>query len=133
MQKPENRYNSKFDAILGGLFLFIILAGVCAVIFGTCSVGDEQKVENKITHQFSAFNGYHRGLVRLTEEHLKDPDSFQHINTRHWKNLKDGVFDGTITVVMEYRAKNGFGGYEIGNIAAVYDVDGNLVKIEGTF
>lgn len=68
MQKPENRYNSKFDAILGGLFLFIILA-VCF---------------------FNIF-------------------------------------------VMEYRAKNSFGGYVIGNIAAVYDIEGNLVKIEGTF
>ena len=133
MQKPEKRYNDKLDVILGGLFCFIILAVVCAVIFATCSVSDEQKIDNKITHQFSAWNGYHRGLVRLTEEHLKDPDSFQHINTRHWKNLKDGVFVGTITVVMEYRAKNSFGGYAIGNIAAVYDVEGNLVKIEGTF
>ncbi len=133
MQKPEKRYNDKLDVILGGLFCFIILAVVCAVIFATCSVSDEQKMDNKITHQFSAWNGSHRGLVRLAEENLRDPDSFQHIKTNYVRNEKDGVFDGTITVVMEYRAKNGFGGYAIGNIAAVYDIEGNLVKIEGTF
>ena len=133
MQKPEN---SKSDTIICYIIVVIL---VCVWIFNTCSISDEKKIdskqtiENKITNQFSAWNGYHRGLVRLTEEHLKDPDSFQHINTRHWKNLKDGVFVGTITVVMEYRAKNSFGGYVIGNIAAVYDIEGNLVKIEGTF
>jgi len=133
MQKPEK---TKSDAII----YYIIATIACVWIFNTCSVSDdEQKIDNKqtieqkIERQFSAWNGYHRGLVRLTEENLRDPDSFQHIKTGYIKNSKDGVFDGTITVVMEYRAKNGFGGYAIGNIAAVYDVEGNLVKVIGTY
>ncbi|TPL01370.1 hypothetical protein FJ938_20845 [Mesorhizobium sp. B2-4-14] len=59
---------------------------------------------------FSGWDGSSRELVRLVTERLRDPDSFQHSTTKTSEPDKSGHR----TVLMEYRAKNGFGGYNVG-------------------
>ena len=60
---------------------------------------------------------------------MKDPDSFEHIETKITP-VKD---DGTHVLFMKYRAKNRFGGYNIGNATAIINnanCDATLVSIE---
>ena len=79
---------------------------------------EAEKAENKRKgfHCLSSWNGAHKAIVRATEKHLKDPDSFEHIETRVTpvdKNFKHSLY-------MQYRAKNGFGGMSIGTVVAQY-------------
>ncbi|MER9859140.1 MULTISPECIES: hypothetical protein [unclassified Mesorhizobium] len=59
---------------------------------------------------FSGWDGSSGELVRMVTGRLRDPDSFQHSETKTSKPDKSGH----PTVLMEYRAKNGFGGYTVG-------------------
>lgn len=81
------------------------------------------EIQKKIENQFSSYDGKHYELVRITKAGLKDPDSFQHIDTRVYK------YEDSIGVLMNYRAKNSFGGYVVGSALADFDFDGKLIKI----
>lgn len=65
-------------------------------------------------HCLSGWDGSQRNLVEWTKKNLNDPGSFEHDETRI--SPVDG--DGTHTVFMDYRAKNGFGGVVRGSIVA---------------
>lgn len=57
-------------------------------------------------------------------ENLKDPDSVQYIS---WGKVENGP-DGTKSVVVKYRAKNSFGGYDIETTAFSLDPhDGHVI------
>ena len=78
---------------------------------------DKKKSEDKRRakeHCFSAWDGAHRNLESLLKKSLKDPDSYDHIETR----FKDRPAEDKQTVYLSYRAKNGFGGMSIGKIVA---------------
>jgi hypothetical protein len=66
-------------------------------------------------HCLSNWNGAHRDLNAAVVATLRDPDSFQHIETR----ITPMNPDGTHLLFMDYRARNGFGGMNIGHVAAV--------------
>lgn len=73
------------------------------------AVAEEAENRRKGFHCLSAFNGTHRGVVNFVSERLRDPDSFDHVETRI--TPVDG--DGQHTLIMEYRAANGFGGINL--------------------
>lgn len=72
--------------------------------------------QRKGFHCLSAWDGSHTTFVRVVEEQLRDPDSFEHIETRITP-----VKDGKHNLIMEYRAKNGFGGYTVGLAVGIVD------------
>jgi uncharacterized protein (DUF736 family) len=63
-------------------------------------------------HCLSGWDGSHRATVNYVKKNLRDPESYQHIETRITPVDKDGNH----TLVMQYRAKNGFGGYVPGSV-----------------
>lgn len=67
-------------------------------------------------HCLSAWDGSNADLVRQVTAQLRDPDSFEHIETRIAK-----VVDGKHATFMQYRARNGFGGFNVA--AAIASVD----------
>jgi hypothetical protein len=67
-------------------------------------------------HCLSGWDGSHRAVVSWVKNNLKDPDSYQHKQTR----ITPAV-DGVHLLAMEYRAKNSFGGYVIGTVTATVD------------
>lgn len=79
--------------------------------------------ERQIKAQFSPWDGSHRALARLVKENLKDPDSYDHIETRY------GVDGDTLNIRMRYRARNSFGGMVIGQVVAKTTVEGGPVTI----
>lgn len=60
-------------------------------------------------HCLSSWDGSHPEIVQLVRGELRDPDSFQHIETRVTPVSDQGLHSFT----MEYRARNGFGGMNV--------------------
>lgn len=80
--------------------------------------------QEKIESQFSAWDGSHRALERYIKDHLKDPDSYEHIKTTYIENA-----DKTLTIYTKYRAKNSFGGYVIESAIATATINGELITV----
>jgi len=70
-------------------------------------------------HCLSAWNGSHRGVVNYLKDRLRDPDSFEHIETR----ITPVNTAGEHTLIMQYRARNGFGGMNVEYITATVQND----------
>lgn len=62
-------------------------------------------------HCLSAWDGSHRELVDAVKKSLRDPSSFEHDETR----ISPVNAQGQHLVVMTFRAKNGFGGTNVGS------------------
>lgn len=75
--------------------------------------------QNAIFNQFRVGGGAHIGLENYLKRVLRDPGSYQHVETTY----SDGGGD-TITVVTTYRAKNGFGGYAVESVTARCTISG---------
>ena len=63
----------------------------------------------------SGWDGSHRGLVNYVRQRLRNPSSFEHIETSITPVDKKGHH----LVVMKYRAENGFGGMNVEAVPAV--------------
>lgn len=67
---------------------------------------EERKAENIASGRHClSFDGSHRGVIAELKNRMRDPDSFQHIETR-----VTPPDNHTQLLVMSYRGKNGFGG-----------------------
>jgi hypothetical protein len=62
-------------------------------------------------HCLSGWDGSHTGFKRQVTSMMRNPSSFEHISTRVTPVNAEGVH----TVLMEYRAENGFGGMSVGS------------------
>jgi len=79
--------------------------------------------KKKIEHQFSAWDGSHRGLERIIKKTMNDPDSYDHVKTVYWDMGKHLVVKTT------FRGKNAFGGVVVNWVKAKSDMDGNIIEI----
>ena len=61
-------------------------------------------------HCLSSWDGAHTGVKRYIEKHMRNPDSFEHIETR----ITPVNSEGSHELIMKYRAQNGFGGMTVG-------------------
>lgn len=73
---------------------------------------------------FSPWDGSCRDLVQLVKDNMNDPDSFKHVETRYSNNEDDSV-----TIIMKYRGKNGFGGVVTEYVEAKVDYTTNIISI----
>lgn len=69
-------------------------------------------------HCLSAWDGSHTGMVREVKAGLRDPDSFEHVDTLITPVQAETGMHG---VTMTFRARNGFGGLNLGT--AIGEVD----------
>jgi predicted nucleic acid-binding Zn ribbon protein len=99
------------NSMLGGFAVLVIIL----LAIGTCSSSDDadpkavaEKAEDKRMGRqcLSPWDGANRSFVDAVKSQLRDPDSFEHESTR-----LAPVENGKHAAVMQYRAKNGFGGY----------------------
>ncbi|MCG3744583.1 hypothetical protein ACXHPE_17315 [Vibrio cincinnatiensis] len=78
---------------------------------------EEKEKRLKGFHCLSSWDGSHTGVKKYVEDNMRDPDSFEHIETR----ITPVSDKGTHQLVMKYRAKNGFGGMTVGVATATID------------
>lgn len=93
------------------------------------TVSQEDAEERLKYRLFSAWDGSHRGLVKLTKTLMNDPDSFQHDDTTFFIERNADGTPKSIVVNMRYRGKNVFGGVVLGFIKARSDLDGNIIEV----
>ena len=74
---------------------------------------------NKIQGQFSSWSGAHKSIERYVKARLKDPNSYEHIETGYNDN------GDHLLVMMKYRAKNSFGGFAIETAQARCTIEGD--------
>ena len=85
---------------------------------------EQQKKRNQIVQkQFSPWDGSHPKLSNIIEKGCRNPDSYEHIETR-FRDEGNYIF-----VVTNYRAENGFGGMSLGKVTAKVDLSGNVIEI----
>ena len=77
-------------------------------------------------HCLSAWDGSHRGVKTYVEERMREPDSFEHIETRIMQINEKGKH----TLTMRYRARNGFGGMTDGVAIATINNAGCSAMVE---
>lgn len=82
----------------------------------------EEIRQDEIRAAFSAWDGSHRELERWIKKNIKDPRSYEHIETRF------GMDGDTVIVATTYRAKNSFGGYVVNTATAKARIDGSLIE-----
>ena len=68
-------------------------------------------------HCLSGWDGSHRDFVQAVKVQLNDPDSFDHDSTKTWPVNEAGLN----VIVMDFRAKNGFGGTIRGKAVGSFD------------
>jgi hypothetical protein len=77
----------------------------------------------KIESIFSVWNGSHPGLVSLVKRNMKDPSSFDHVETKYWD------MNTHLVVVMTYRGKNSFGALVLESVKAKIGIYDSAVEI----
>jgi len=77
---------------------------------------EERENKRKGFHCLSAWDGSHSEFKNAVKDRMRDPKSFEHVETRVTP-VSDA---GTHTIIMKYRAKNGFGGMNMGNAIGSY-------------
>lgn len=115
--------NNKTVLSVGAFVLFLVLAA---------GSGDDKTSAEKAQdrqkgfHCLSAWDGSHSEVVRRVKTRLRDPDSFEHIETRITPNQ-----NGEHKLMMQYRARNGFGGMTVGTaVATVANSDCSVSSVD---
>jgi hypothetical protein len=108
--------------ILTVVFLIGYKACGCGGGGSSSSSSSPDSPKGKIEQQFSKWDGSHIKLERWVKENMNDPDSYEHVKTTYAEN------GTTISVIMEFRGKNAFGGVVKNSAIAEVDLDGNFVS-----
>ena len=82
-----------------------------------------QKTKEEVDALFSSVDGSLPGLVKLVKEQMKNPSSFEHVETSY-KDIKTKII-----VKMKYRGTNSFNAVVPQEVTATADHDGNVIKI----
>ena len=106
------------------MLLVILVLGI--LVLGMCSGPNEKEKAAQVNataedrrkgfHCLSSWDGSHRGVVDSVKAQLRDPESFEHDETRITP-----AKDGQHTLIMKYRARNGFGGMNVTTAMATVD------------
>ena len=100
---------SKRDIALGFTILGVLGALVVGVVFGALWIfgGDSEPSEDRLNgfHCLSSWDGNHDGLERLVKPLLNDPNSMETFKTHIGR-----VSNGEHRIIMEFGARNAFGG-----------------------
>jgi hypothetical protein len=82
-----------------------------SILFGKSDGMPDSEKREKGFHCLSAFNGSSYLFNDAIKIRLRDPDSFEHVETR----ITSVGADGLHTIYTKFRAKNGFGGMNVSN------------------
>ncbi|TWU24870.1 hypothetical protein Pla52o_11650 [Novipirellula galeiformis] len=79
--------------------------------------------EDRITRQFNSWNGSHINVVKAVKRQMNDAGSFEHVETRYRDH------GDSLTIFMEFRGKNAYGGKILSNVTAKVDMKGNVLSL----
>lgn len=100
--------------IIHGLGVLIVILFLYFIFFAP----KEDKINqssNSVDDYFSNWDGSNRELVSIVKKGMKDPSSFEHIETRYRDN------GNSYTIIMSFRGKNSFNALVVQTVTA--DID----------
>lgn len=103
---------------VGGL---ILIAGVLLMMFGESNKSVEQIRDEQVQELFFA-DGQNYQVVQAVKKSMNDPDSFEHIETKHVDNGS-----GDVAITMMFRGKNAFGGKVVNRAVAMVSPESGAV------
>ena len=106
------------------IFLFstvLIWVFILAAVFVSNEDTPEDVAKQKIEKLFDPWDGSHRELTKVIKSNLRDPDTYEHIETTYEIN------GDSVNVMTKYRAKNGFGGHVVETVTAITDKESGTV------
>jgi len=92
------------------------------------AAADEAMNRIKGLHCLSSWDGSNRSLVSFVKSGLREPDSFEHVDTLVTPKSEETGMHG---ITMTYRARNGFGGMNLSR--AIGEVDPNTCVAKNIF
>lgn len=132
---------SEGNPIVGFLVLCLLGFALYSCVSGPAETPEERRVreanerleaaEDKMKgfHCLSNWDGSHSAFRDAVQDRMRDPDSFEHMETR----VTPVSAEGTHTIFMKYRARNGFGGMNVGTAVGTYknsDCSFTLIAVE---
>lgn len=126
-----------FELILGLIFIAILLAGLGSCVFGpdeeapadidsaaladaaAAKVAGQASTSSGSFPCLSAWDGAQPKVKEHVKDKMKDPSSFEHVETRVAATARPDHF----AIIMTYRGKNSFGAIETEEFSGVYDVN----------
>ena len=124
--EDDNKYIGLFTFVLFGLGYWLFFSGDDEVRKLTLQEQQAQieqenarKAEKKRQgfHCLSEWDGTHAQVRNAVKQSARNPDSFQHVETKIMPVNKKGKH----TLFMTYRATNGFGAVTTGRVTAIVD------------
>jgi flagellar biosynthesis GTPase FlhF len=82
-------------------------------------LAEERAARRTGFHCLSSWDGSHRAFRDAVRDQMREPNSFEHIETRVTPVDENGMH----TILMQYRARNGFGGMNVGAAFGQYRND----------
>lgn len=111
----------------GGLAVILVVGFVVSAAYHEATATPQQLRAEEIAKCFGE-EGRNFDLVEKVKADLREPDSFQHIETRFVP-----ASNGAIAVAeMRYRARNGFGGMNVASVQATVDPETCEATITGS-
>lgn len=115
------------------LAIVVVIAGACGIcvaVTGDGKTDEERAHEEKFgLHCLSEWDGNHDGFERLVKPYLNDPDSMETFSTRM------GAFGSRPnghSIIMEFGARNAFGGMVRHTAVGSVDHDSCVATLEST-
>lgn len=134
--KPvPNKSNKVTKKLLLYFFLFFIFIISSSLIYSMSESGKGKTGtltpaeirDNRIKEQFNAWDGSHFNLERFIKNSMKDPDSYEHVETRY---SDKGNY---LLILTTFRGKNSFGGKEKRMVRAKVSLEGKVLKVFDKF
>lgn len=110
----------KILMMLGAVVVLMAMLGDNDII-PDAQAGRDVSEEDRVAgfHCLNTYDGSHHWFTSAIKERLRDPNSFEHISTK----VTPVSENGTHTIRMKYRARNGFGGMTVGLAGGRYEHD----------
>jgi len=119
---PETRAEKKLDSQANAFVGIVVLVVMVFMLF-QCGSDDEPRNRQELTTEQIRKNLQQHAISNVryeVKDRLRDPDSYKIISETAYT-----FQDGRINVRIDYRAKNGFGGYVRDHAAFTCESDGN--------
>jgi uncharacterized membrane protein YvbJ len=127
-KSPTDTIHKKEGTGIGCFVLIVIVFIVIVLVYLSNGTPTETKKaqptrKDKIEKAFSSWNGSHIELTKLIKGSLKNPSSFEHVESKY---TDKGSY---ILVGTTYRATNGFGAVVTETKIVKAKIDGTIIEI----
>jgi len=121
-----------------GLFVALVVLGKLSDCGGSDSASYESEpapkkemtLQDSIELQFSAWDGSHRGMEKAIKAQMKNPDSYDHVETQY-KIIGEGNENGVraLYVVTTFRGTNSFNAVITQQAKGMFTISGDLLSM----